>query len=152
MSTELRLIGTAAIAAARSAIGPRGRAMVCFHEPADAVQRMVNAIEPGSYIQPHRHVGVGRMEVCIALTGAAAVLTFGDDGDLLEQRIIAPGSAVVGVEIPPGTFHSLLALAPGTALYEVHQGPYVAATHRQPAPWAPSEGDPTGVAWLEARR
>ena len=148
----LRLIGTDVFTAAHAAIGEQGRAMICFHEPEDAVQRMVNALSPTTYIRPHHHTGTGRMEVCIALTGAAEVLIFDDAGELLERRTIRPGSALVGVEIPPGVIHTLIALQPHTTIYEIHQGPYDAATHKQPAPWAPSEGTGAGARWLEAMR
>ena len=149
---RLRLIGADIIAATHAAIGPRGRAMHCFHAPGDAVQRMVNALSLHTYIQPHCHPGPGRSEVCIALTGVAAVLSFDDSGVLQERRVIAPGSALAGVEIPPGVYHSIIALQPQTTLYEIHQGPYDATTHKQLAAWAPAEGTEAGAAWLEAMR
>ena len=149
---RLRLIGTDVIAATHAAVGSRGRAMHCFHAPGDAVQRMVNALSPRTYIQPHCHPGAGRAEVCIALTGAATVLCFADSGALAERRIIAPGSALVGVEIPPGVFHTIIALQPQTTIYEVHQGPNDPVTHKRLACWAPAEGTEAGKAWLEAMR
>ena len=113
---------------------------------------MVNALTPGTYIRPHSHTGAGRSEVCIALLGAAAVLTFDEAGEVLERCVIRPGSALVGVEIPPGVVHTLIALEPVTTLYEVHQGPYDAATHKRLAGWAPEEGTAAGAAWLEKMR
>lgn len=125
--------------------------MLCFHQPGEVVQRMVSALTPGTYIRPHSH-GAGRAEVCIALLGAAAVLTFDERGNLRQRRIIRPGSDLVGVEVPPGVVHTLIALEPVTTLYEVHQGPYDAATHKRLADWAPEEGTAEGTAWLEAMR
>ena len=148
----LRLIGEAVFEATHQAIGARGRAIHSFHEPEDAVQRMVHAMSPQTYIQPHRHIGSGRAEVCIALMGAATVLCFDEDGTLNDRQIIQSGSSLVGVEVPPGIFHTLIALKPQTTLFEIHQGPYCPGTHKQPAPWAPPEGTEAGVAWMEALR
>lgn len=149
---QLRLIGSDVIAATHAVIGPRGRAVHCFHAPGDAVQRMVNALSLHTYIQPHCHTGLGRSEVCIALTGRAAVLCFSADGDLRDRRVIAPGSALLGVEVPPGVYHTIIALQPHTTLYEIHQGPYDAATHKTLASWAPPEESAAGAGWLEAMR
>jgi hypothetical protein len=44
------------------------------------------------------------------------------------------------VEIPPGTWHALAALEPGTVLLEVKEGPYAPAAAENFAPWAPAEG------------
>ena len=146
----LTLIGAPLFAETHARIGTRGRAMHCFHAPTDPVQRMVNALSVSTYIRPHSHPG--RPEVCIALTGAAAVICFDAAGNVTERRRIAPGSSLVGVEVPPGVCHTLVALSPMTTIYEVHQGPYDATTHKQLAAWAPAEGTPEGAAWLEAMR
>lgn len=53
---------------------------------------------------------------------------------------IEPGSYV-----PHGMFHSVLALEPGTVIFEAKAGPYVPIAPEERATWAPAEGD-VGVA------
>ncbi len=41
-------------------------------------QRLFNAIEPGSYIRPHRNASDPRDELLISVGGALALVTFDD--------------------------------------------------------------------------
>lgn len=122
---------------------PRLRANHNFHADfADPVNRMLNAIEPGTYIQPHKHENPDKREVFLILTGKAAIITFNDEGVPQTCRILTAGGACMGAEIPPRVFHTLLALESGTVCYEIKDGPYEPATDKQFAPWAPAEGNP----------
>jgi cupin fold WbuC family metalloprotein len=44
----------------------------------EASQRLFNAIEPGSYIRPHRHASDPREELLVAVRGVMALVTFDD--------------------------------------------------------------------------
>ncbi len=70
---------------------PRRRANWNLH-PAldDPIQRFFNAMEPRTYVRPHRHDGAGRWECFFAIRGAAMVVTFSDSGVLLDRAEIAP--------------------------------------------------------------
>ncbi len=127
----------------KAAAAPRRRANFNLHQTLeDPVQRFLNAIEPGSYVRPHRHRSPLRWELFTALTGLAAVLLFDDDGTVLERTEIAAGGPVHAVEIPAGAWHTIAALESGTVLFEFKQGPYVPVTEKDFAPWAPAEGEP----------
>ncbi|MEF8792546.1 WbuC family cupin fold metalloprotein [Thiohalorhabdus sp.] len=120
-----------------------------FTEP---VQRMLNAFEPGTCVRPHRHAGPPRWELLLALTGSAAGLTFDRAGTVTERCEITAGGPLYGVEIPAATWHTLVALAPGTVLFELKEGPYQPLTDKAVAPWAPAEGEEAAPAmrqWLE---
>lgn len=121
---------------------PRRRANWNLH-PAldDPIQRFFNAMEPGTYVRPHRHDGADRWECFFAIGGAAMVVTFSDSGVLLDRAVIAPDGANVGLEIPPRSWHSLASLRPGTILLELKPGPYEPLTDKDFAAWAPREGD-----------
>ena len=69
------------------------------------------------------------------------MVRFDAAGEILESTIVAAGGPVLGVEIPPQAWHTLLALEPGTVLFEVKEGPYDPATDKRFAPWAPPESD-----------
>ncbi len=150
----LRPIGDAQLARARALVpgSKRSRAIVRYHEHDERVQRMLNAIEPASYVRPHKHEDPDKVEVFVALAGRARVCTFDDEGALESALEISASGPCRGVEIPPRTWHSLVSLEPGTVLYEVIEGPYAPATHKEFAPWSPAEGTPEGDAFLRRLR
>ncbi len=126
----------------RAAASPRRRANLNLHQTLeDPVQRFLNAIEPGSYVRPHRHHSPLRWELFTALSGRAVVLVFKGDGEVLERVEITPGGPVHGVEIPAGTWHTVAALEEGTVLFEFKHGPYTPVTDKDFAAWAPAEGE-----------
>lgn len=137
-------------ALALSRVSPRGRAIVRYHEHAEAVQRMLNAIEPESYVRPHRHIEPDKVEVFVVLAGRALVLQFDDAGKVTDYAVIAAEGPQRGVEIPARTWHSLVALESGTVLYEIIEGAFTPSTHKTYAPWAPSEGSPEAAAFHDA--
>ena len=129
----------ATIEEARSS--PRHRHITRFHELPEPFQRMVNAIEPESYVRPHRHLDPDKDEVFIALQGSALIVRYGDDGTPLEGVFLEADGPVRGVEIPSGAWHSLVSLQSGTVLFEAKEGPYMESTDKDFAPWAPAETD-----------
>ncbi|HMA36504.1 MAG TPA: WbuC family cupin fold metalloprotein [Chloroflexia bacterium] len=120
---------------------PRRRALVRYQALPEAVQRMLNALEPGSYVRPHAHLTPPKVEVFLALRGRGLVVRFDPRGAILETAVLTPAGPQHGVEIPPGAWHTALALEPGTVFYEIKEGPYDPATDKTLAPWAPDEAD-----------
>ena len=129
---------------------PRRRRNHNFHQLEETVQRMLNALEPDSYVCPHKHEDPDKVEVFLCLRGRAAVLAFDDAGRVAGVFTLSPAGPTHGAEVPPRTWHTVLALEPGTVLYEVKQGPYNPATDKKFAPWAPAEGAPEAAEYLEA--
>lgn len=117
----------------------RKRAHHLFHKYQDLVQRMVNAMEPGSYITPHKHEKPDKIEAFIILRGKAACVKFDDKGKIIEVEILSQKGPKYAVDIPPRTWHTFVSLQSRTALFEIIQGPYDPKTHKHTAPWAPSE-------------
>jgi cupin fold WbuC family metalloprotein len=131
---------------------PRQRSILRFHDHEEAVQRMLNAVEPGSYVRPHRHASPDKTEVFVVLAGRACICRWSEVGELEETLEIAADGPRRGVEIPPRVWHSLVALEPGTVLYEVIEGPFSPSEHKRFAPWAPEEGSAEGRRFHEALR
>ena len=99
------------------------------NSPEDGSQRMLNAIEPGSFIPIHRH----RMssETIICLRGRIMEEFYNERGDCEETIELMPNGQIVALNIPLGQWHSLKSLESGTVLLECKDGP-----------WAPlGEGD-----------
>ncbi len=137
---------------AQAKASPRKRANFNVHESLDEpVQRLFIAIEPGSYVQPHRHVENYKWEFFMAMRGRLAMLIFDDNGVVTRREELSGNGAVNGVEIPPNVWHTVIPLEAGCVFYEVKQGPYEPMTDKGFATWAPKEGEP-GVAefyqWL----
>lgn len=128
-----------AIAVSRQS--PRGRVILPFHKQgADALQRMLNALQPGSYIQPHRHSTPPKAESVVVLRGAICYITFSEMGDPNLVLIAGSASTSFGIDADAGVYHTFFALEPDTVLFEVKAGPYDSATDKEFAPWAPGEG------------
>lgn len=106
----------------------------------DPINRMLNAIEPGSYVQPHKHEKPDKREVFLLLKGKLAVLFFDNNGSISEH-VILDNNENFGVEIPPSVWHSIIALTPGTVVYEIKDGPYSISEDKNFASWAPKEGE-----------
>jgi len=133
------IVNSVALAAQNSA---RRRSIYTFHEDnSDKVHRMVNVLQPESYVQPHKHEDPNKVEVFVILQGKLLIATLADDGRVMESVVLAAGTSPWGAEIPPATWHITLALEPDTAVYEIVEGPWDPATHKKFPDWAPSEDD-----------
>jgi cupin fold WbuC family metalloprotein len=120
---------------------PRRRVIAPFHRSeADPLHRMLNAVQPDSYVRPHRHLDPPKAEAWIVLRGALLFFTFHEDGRVDQRVQLRAGGPRFGVDLLPGIYHSLIALEPDTVIYEVKTGPYTAAGDKSFAPWAPAEG------------
>ena len=124
-----------------------------FHvAEAESSHRLLNAIEPDSYIQPHRHLEATKDETLIVMRGRLGLVFFDAKGAVIDKAMLAPEGDSVGVNIPHGVYHTLLALEPGSVFFEAKGGPYTPLTPEEKAPWAPEEGDPQAAAFLEQWR
>jgi len=120
-----------------------------FHtQPGDTLQRLLNAIEPGSYIQPHKHDTPDKREIFFALQGRIAVVEFDDQGNIADSMILDPLAGRYGAEIPEKTWHTLISLESGSVAYEFKDGPYDPVDDKNRAPWAPKEGAPEAIEYL----
>ena len=109
-----------------------------LHEP---VQRLFIAIEPGSYVRPHLHPETEKWEFFLVLRGKLAALLFDEEGKVIRRETLTPDGAVQGFEIPPNTWHCVVALESGSVFFEVKQGPYTPMSDKGFAAWAPKEGE-----------
>ena len=103
----------------RAKQSPRLRMNHNFHERLDdPVNRLLNALEPGTYLRPHRHLNPEKDEIFLLLRGRIAVFLFD--------------------EIKAGTWHGLLVLESGSVIYEIKQGPFAPLAPENFAPWSPA--------------
>lgn len=132
---------------------PRRRANANLHAADAPVHRLLNAIEPGSYVRPHRHLAPPKDETVVVVRGALGLVLFDGDGRVSAARFLRAGpGAAFGADLPAGTMHSFVALEPGTVFFEAKAGPYVAPSGDDVAPWAPAEGGPDAAAFEASLR
>jgi len=128
---------------------PRKRIIQPIHRSLDdPLHRMFNAIQPGSYARPHRHLDPPKAKAWIVLQGKLLFITFSDDGTIDHHATLTAGGECFGVDLVPGRYHTVCALMPDTVIYEVKTGPYLAMNDKAFAPWAPEEGTPEAAAYL----
>ena len=146
VSIDDALIATAIDASRQS---PRRRIILPLHQKADEVlHRMLNAVQPGSYVRPHRHLAPPKAESLVLLRGSVRFFVFGETGEVAETFVLSAGSSQLGLDVRPGVYHTFVALAPDTVVFEVKPGPYEPTTDKDFAPWAPPEGTPEAAAYL----
>lgn len=106
---------------------PRLRCNHNLHQEADPVQRFLNALQPGTYVRPHRHLrrrpGAG-FECFVLLQGAIGVLLLDGQGVVRQRERLEAGGALQGLQIPEGSYHTLVALRPDSVMLEIKEGPY----------------------------
>jgi cupin fold WbuC family metalloprotein len=142
---------------ARAETNSRRRQHLSIHQSyQEPCQRLFNAIEPDSYIRPHRHATDPRDEFLLAVRGEMALLAFDDAGTVTRVQRFASekyGPAfAAGIEVPASTWHTVLALRPGSVLLEVKAGPFDPAQPKDLAAWAPEEGSSSAGAYLKTLR
>jgi cupin fold WbuC family metalloprotein len=115
----------------------------------DPSQRLLNAMEPGSYVRPHRHLGHPKPEGFVAVRGRLALLTFDEQGRVEQVVLMGPEESVFGADLPCGVWHTIVSLEEGSAFYETKPGPYQPIPPMDLAPWAPEEGSAGVGAYLE---
>ncbi len=120
----------------------RKRTNYNFHKTDDdRLQRMLNVLQPESYVQPHKHEHPDKRETFIILTGALLIVLFDESGVIEQFYTLNRSKGTFGFEVPPRTYHTIIALEENTCVYEVKDGPYNPMNDKQFADWAPSEKD-----------
>lgn len=134
-------------------ISPRLRKNVNFH-PADdfPAHRLINAMQLGSYVRPHRHLDPSKDETIVALQGRFGYLSFNEHGGIQEAVELTAGGPVFGIDIPHGTIHTILALESDSVFFEAKAGPFVPLSENEIAAWSPAEGSEEAKAlWADWR-
>lgn len=102
---------------------PRLRMNYNLHDSLEAkVQRLLNALEPGTILPIHRHPHTS--ETYLLLRGRIRVMYYNDQKVETECVTLDPAKGNYGVHIPAGQWHTLEVLESGSVIFEVKDGPY----------------------------
>ncbi len=125
---------------------PRKRIILPLHRQQEAiVQRMLNFLQPGTYVQPHLHPREFASETMFVLQGRMGFVLFSETGDVAELHDLQKGSLI---DIEPQLWHGLVALEPDTVILEIKRGPYD-DDDKVFADWAPAEEDESSGSFRE---
>lgn len=93
--------------------------------PEDGSMRMLNAIEPGTFIPVHRHTMTSE-DVLVVRGECEEVLYSQVDDHLVEAARIhmQAGTSEMMCHVPQGQFHTCISLAPDTIIYEAKNTRY----------------------------
>lgn len=127
---------------------PRRRIVLPVQRSQDSqVQRLLNFLQPGTYIRPHRHPLPHATESICLLSGSLEILIFDKAGTVLSRHQLSANSPLIDLE--PGVWHGMIVLEPDTVIFEVKRGPYDPATDKEFATWSPAEDSPEAEAFLK---
>jgi len=110
------------------------------------VQRLLNFMQPGTYIQPHCHPEPHASESLSLISGELELLIFSEGGDILSRHLLNKDSPLIDIE--PGVWHGMIVREEDTVIFEVKQGPYDPNADKHFASWAPTEGDAAASDYL----
>jgi cupin fold WbuC family metalloprotein len=103
---------------------PRLRMNHNFHQSLeDKCHRFLNAVEPGTKVEIHRHPM--KDESFVLLRGRVRVNTYNDDGTVKESVVLCPEEGLYGVDIPKNVWHNVESLESGSVFFECKEGPFV---------------------------
>ena len=95
-----------------------------FHQSLDdKCHRFLNAVEPGTKVEIHRHPT--KDEAFVLLRGRVRVNTYNDDGIVMESVVLCPEDGLYGVDIPKNVWHNVESLESGSVFFECKEGPFV---------------------------
>ena len=103
---------------------PRLRMNYNFHGSLkDKCHRFLNAVEPGTKVEIHRHPT--KDESFVLLRGKVRVNAYNDDGTVIKSVILCPEGGFYGVDIPKNVWHNVESLESGSVFFECKEGPFV---------------------------
>lgn len=90
----------------------------------DQSQRMLNALEPGTMMNIHRHAETS--ETVVVLRGSIMENYYDEQGNKTDSFLLKANSDIVGISVPKGQWHNLECLESGTVILSVKNGKYEA--------------------------
>lgn len=125
----------------------RRRHAKILHKMGDEFNRVFNFTIQESYMQPHLHPGVEKIEEIHVIQGKIAVLFFDNQGTVSETILLEKGG-IETVKVPAFSWHTYVMLTESAISYETMMGKYDSKTWKEFAEWAPLENTPESIPYL----
>lgn len=128
----------------------RKRIILPIHrEQNSGVQRMLNFLQPGTYIRPHKHPLKHATESIIVIQGALRYFVFDGSGNITHEYRLSSEVTDCVMDIEPNVWHSFVVLQRDTIIFESKIGPYNILTDKEFARWSPEEGSAESHVFME---
>jgi len=125
---------------AKAALSLRLRAHKNIHDSFDdKVQRLAIALLHGTYIPPHMHELSHQWEFFHVIEGEVKLLIFDNAGIITNIILLGENHLNFAVQLPPGTFHTLVSLSDKAFLFEWKEGPFDPSYAKVIPEWSVSE-------------
>jgi cupin fold WbuC family metalloprotein len=119
-------------------ISPRRRFPKILHSPGDEFNQVFNFMMSDSYMQPHLHPGVEKIEKIYIIEGKIITIFFDDFGAIKQCIMLEKGSQEM-VSVPAYTWHTYIILTSHAITYETMMGKYDPSTWKNFFTIAPAE-------------
>ena len=119
-----------------------------LHNPGDEFNRVINFMMKDSYMQPHLHPGVEKIEKIYILEGRIAVFFFDDSGEIIKTTILEKGGIEM-IAVPAFTWHTYAMLTEYAITYETMMGKYDPQTWKNFFVIAPRENTKQAIEYLK---
>lgn len=113
---------------------PRGRELLEVTNKKSKIQIIYNAIQPESYVQPHKH---NYEEFFTCIYGEMGLVTFDNEGGLKDKVLLSNVDTLL-YPVGKNVWHSIFSLKRDSLFKVISLGPYRDGLKKF-APWAPKE-------------
>jgi len=129
---------------------PKRRARLNLHtSDEDPIHEMIIAFRKDSLNMPHRHVG--KSESMHVMQGQVDVVTFNDEGKVLQRiRLSHSGTGPSVFRMGAPIWHTVIPVTDVVVVHETTNGPFVPGKNMEIPPWAPAESEL--AAWVDKLR
>jgi cupin fold WbuC family metalloprotein len=128
---------------------PRRRFPKIMHQPGDEFNQVFNFMMEDTYMQPHMHPGIEKIEKMYLVRGSFAVLFFNETGKVEKISVLENGGCEY-IEIPAFVWHTYVMLKDKVITYETMMGKFDPKTWKTPSKWAPGENTPESKTYLDS--
>ncbi|MEI6970673.1 MAG: WbuC family cupin fold metalloprotein [bacterium] len=135
---------------AKARTAPRKRMNFNLHShEQEPCNRLLNAMEPGTFFVPHCHADPSKDETIVMLRGKLGIVVFDVNGNVADTAVLEAGGENIGITITHGVFHAMVVLESGTVMFEAKAGPFQPLQAGKEVPvWAPRPESPEASAYL----
>jgi cupin fold WbuC family metalloprotein len=126
----------------------RKRVPKIMHKKGDYFNSVFNFMLEDSYMHPHLHPSKEKIEKMYLIEGSFCLIIFDDHGNIIEKTILKEDVRDY-IAVPAYTWHTYVMLSERVIVYETMEGKYEPDTWKEMADWAPLEGSPDAISYLE---
>ncbi|TSA19773.1 cupin fold metalloprotein, WbuC family [bacterium] len=130
-------------------LSKRHRHTRILHNPGDEFNRAVNFMLEDSYMRPHLHPGVEKIENICLIQGKIVMLFFDDQGIVRSCKVLEDGGEEM-IVVPAFTWHTYVILSKFAITYETMMGRYEPTTWKRLAEYSCGEDSSESDAYLRS--